>query len=110
MSKKGFSILWMLTGIIALALLALTVGLVIRAGSLAEPGVAGRVIDSGSTVVLLHAQPGRTAEVITILDPQTALTVVDSQREGDVLWYEVQTAAGQGWVLARSITVETETE
>lgn len=108
MSKKGFSILWGLTGVIALALLGLTIALVIKASSLAEPGVAGRVIDSDSAVVLLHAEPGRTAEVITMLEPQTALTVVDSQREDDVLWYQVMTEAGQGWVLARYITVETQ--
>jgi hypothetical protein len=106
MSKKSLSVLWLLTGLLALGLLGLTIGLVIKASTLTEPGVPGQVIDSNSAVVLLHAEPGRTAAVITMLESLTAVTVVDSQRVDDVLWYEVVTNAGQGWVLARYIAVE----
>ncbi|MBN2499395.1 MAG: SH3 domain-containing protein [Anaerolineales bacterium] len=108
MSKKALSILWTLTGIVALGLLALTITIVIQTGALAETGIPGQVTDSTGAVVLLHAEPSRTATVITILEAQAALTVTDSQREDDVLWYQVQTEAGQGWVLARYVVVETQ--
>jgi len=104
-SKKLFSRLWILTGLVALVLLVATVSLASRAISQTDQTVTVYLTGSGR-LFQLYEEPDRLARIRSVLDYGTAVDVVDSTEDGDQLWYYVEVEDKKGWIPAESVSLK----
>jgi len=88
MSKKTLSILWIITGLVALVLLAATMGLASKARARAILN-SEVYLNRMSSLNVLHDQPDRFSRVIATLKRGTAVIVRDSATEDGQTWYYV---------------------
>jgi SH3-like domain-containing protein len=110
-SKKLFSRLWILTGLVALVLLIVTVSLASRA--LVLPRTISQAdqtvtvyLTGGGRLFQLYEEPDRLARVRSVLEYGTAVDVVDSTEDRDQLWYYVEVEEKKGWIPAESVSLE----
>ncbi|MGD8625801.1 MAG: SH3 domain-containing protein [Anaerolineae bacterium] len=97
-SKKTLTILWIVTGLVALVLALVTVRLAARATSQAVFGstayLAGR-----RNAIRLRESPDAAAPVTAILVRGSAVTILDTTVEGEQPWYLIQKGdTTPGWV------------
>lgn len=103
MSRRTLTTLWIITGLVALALLAATIGLARRASTQAVVN-STVYLTSGSVSVGLHEQPNQESPVIAVLVRDSAVTVMAIANEGGRTWYYVQKGTmTPGWVSAENI-------
>lgn len=105
MSRRTLTTLWIITGLVALALLAATIGLARRART--RVVVSSTVyLTSGSITVGLHEEPNQESPVIAMLVRDSAVTVLAIADEGGQTWYYVQKGTmTPGWVPAQDIRI-----
>jgi hypothetical protein len=97
-SRRTLTILWIITGLVALLLAAATLRLAARSRSQALLGrkvyLTGR-----SSGVQLHQEPDLDSPIVAVLVRGSTVTVLDSVARGDQTWYRVQKAdMTPGWV------------
>jgi hypothetical protein len=102
MAPKTLRTLWILTGLVALALLAATIALGIQARVVQELRVPAR-ITSARTPVYLRDYPSATQRILTLLDPGTRVIVVDAAARAGRNWYQVEVDERIGWVPAANV-------
>ena len=88
--------LWLLAGLVALALLLATGALYVQANAGADT-FAG-VVAGPEGAVYLRSRPHPAAGVITILEPGDLLDVRDSREIDGARWYRVHTERNRGWL------------
>jgi uncharacterized protein YgiM (DUF1202 family) len=105
MSKKTLSTLWIITGLVALVLLAATMGLAsqARARAILNSEV---YLSRTSSLNVLYDQPDRFSRIIATLKRGTAVIVRDSATEDGQTWYYVEARTASGWVEAEYVSRE----
>ena len=105
MSNKTLSTLWIITGLVAVVLMAATIGLASKARAKAILN-SEVYLNRTSSLNVLYDQPDRFSRVIATFKRGTAVTVRDSvTREGQT-WYRVEARTASGWVEAEYISSE----
>ena len=105
MSSKLRTILWSLTGLLALFLLLATVGLIIKAQSVEDIGLVVYVTGSRGSAYL-RAQPSKESKVVTVLRKGDPVMVKNARTVDDDDWYYVQTDHKAGWLLAENTSLD----
>jgi SH3-like domain-containing protein len=105
MSKKTLSTLWIITALVALVLMAATIGLASRARAKAILNSTVYLNRSGSLNVL-HAQPDRFSRIIATFKRGTPVTVRDSVTSEGQTWHHVEAETASGWVEAKYVSQE----
>ena len=90
-------ILWGITAVVALILLALTVILVLKVQSAPSANLTGTISDQ-ITTVYLHNQPSEHSSTVAILDPGTLVEVDRSTTRDGTTWYHITSDSGRGWI------------
>jgi len=103
MSKKTLSTLWIITGLVALVLLAATVGLASKARAKAVLN-SEVYLNRTSNLNVLYDQPHRFSRIIATLKRGTAVVVRDSATEDGQTWYYVEARTASGWVEAEYVS------
>ena len=103
MSNKTQSFLWRLTGLAALALLAMTIMLAVQAGNQTAVGVSAHIEEQ----VYLRDQPHGAGQIIGVLRRGTAVTITNSFVRGQTTWYEIATDNTSGWVPDTVVNLDT---
>lgn len=93
--------LWLLAGIVALALLLATGALYVRANSQAST-FAG-VVAGPEGAVYLRSRPHPSAGVVTVLEPGDPIDVRSSRDVDGTLWFEIHTERSRGWLPAERV-------
>ena len=103
MSKKTLSTLWIITGLVTVALLAATIGLASK--SRAKAILNSEVyLSRTSSLNVLYDQPDRFSRVIATLKRGTAVIVRDAATEDGQTWYYVEARTASGWVEAQFVS------
>ena len=105
MNGKRLKILWWVTGLAALALLVVTVGLFLRADQIDESGIVAYITGS-QAAPFLRDQPNSDGAVLMVLDLGTPVRVSDSSTRGNVDWYFVNVGELSGWLRASLISFD----
>ncbi len=105
MSKKTLSTLWGITGLVALVLLAATIGLASKARAKAILN-SEVYLSRTSSLNVLHDQPDRFSRIIATLKRGTAVIVRDSATKDGQKWYHVEARTASGWVEAEYVSRE----
>ena len=101
MSNKTASTLWTVTGLIALLLLIATIGLTVRAQTQPVVGVEAQV----NGRFYLRDAPYGGAGIITALRGGTAVTLIDSEQQGQTLWYQIEFNQQTGWMPSNALDI-----
>ena len=88
---------WFVTGLVAVALVVITIAFVVIAVGQAGLGVEV-YLTNPTGLVQLHAAPSSSSTSIAILGDGTTAVVRDIRSIGDETWYLVETDAAAGWV------------
>ena len=107
MSPRTLRTLWILTGLVALALLVATIALGIQAQTVQELRVPAQ-ITSARTPVYLRDYPSATQRILTLLEPGTQVIVVDAAARDGRNWYQVEVDDRLGWVPAANVRLTEE--
>jgi len=105
LSQQRLKQLWWFTGLVAFALLLVTLALFARADRIQDRGVLAYVAGS-QTAPFLREQPGNSSAVLMVLELGTPVRVKDSVTRNNQDWYYVDTGQATGWVLASLIAFE----
>jgi uncharacterized protein YgiM (DUF1202 family) len=105
MSKKTLSTLWIITGLVALVLLAATIGLASKARAKAILN-SEVYLSRTNSLNVLRDQPDRFSRIIATLKRGTAVTVRDSVTRDGQTWYYVEARTASGWVEAEYVSRE----
>ena len=105
MEGKRLRIMWWITGLAALCLLAVTAVLFLRANQIEESGIVGYVARS-ETAPFLRDRPTNNGSGLTVLEYGTQVRVSDSASRSDVGWYYVDAGEASGWVRASLISFD----
>jgi len=105
MSKKTLSILWIITGLVAVVLMATTIRLAAKARAKAILN-SEVYLSRTSSLNVLHDQPDRFSRVVATLKRGTAVIVRDSTTEDGQTWYYVEARTASGWVEAEYVSRE----
>jgi hypothetical protein len=99
-SKKTLTILWIITGLVALVLALVTVRLAARATSQAVFGSSAYLAGRSNTI-RLRESPDPASPVTAILVRGSAVTILDTTVEGGQTWYLIQKDnMTPGWIPA----------
>jgi hypothetical protein len=104
--KKVSSIIWLITFIVILGLMASTVGLLVQANSLEDGGITGYIMSTDQTIYL-HSEPHDTSQIVTILNRDTQVLVTNATVENNQNWLYVETETTAGWVPATNVGINT---
>ncbi len=103
MSKRTLTTLWIVTGLVALVLAALTIRLAARARNQIVVNSTVYLVGEGVSVGL-HEGPDPASPIIAVLVRGSAVTVLDFATEGGQMWYYIQKEAmTPGWVPAEHV-------
>jgi hypothetical protein len=102
MSKKTLTLLWVVTGLAALSLLAATISLAAKA-SPADVAGSDAVVSNTGEAVYLRASPGATRRILSILAPGEPVTILSEETRNQRIWFFIETETLTGWVPAASI-------
>jgi hypothetical protein len=103
-SKKTLTILWIITGLVALVLAFATVRLATRAKSQALFGSTGYLAGRRNTINVRES-PDAASPVVAVLVRGSAVTILDSRVEGGQTWYLIQKdKMTPGWISAEFIS------
>ena len=103
MSKKTLSTLWIITGLVALVLMAVTIGLASKARAKAVLN-SEVYLNRKSSLNVLHDQPDRFSRIIATFKRGTAVIVRDSVTKDGQTWYYVEARTASGWVQAEYVS------
>ncbi len=103
MSKKTLSTLWIITGLVALVLMAATIGLASKARAKAVLN-SEVYLSRRSSLNVLHNQPDRFSRIIATFKRGTAVIVRDSTAKDGQTWYYVEARTARGWVEAEYVS------
>ena len=103
MSKKTLSTLWIITGLVALVLMAATIGLASKARAKAILN-SEVYLSRTSSLNVLHDQPDRFSRIIATFKRGTAVIVRDSVAKDGQTWYYVEARTASGWVQAEYVS------
>ena len=87
-SNKIVSILWRLTGLIALDFVVVTIILAVQAGNQTIIGVAGQ-IGGPNPIVYVRDEPHGGGQILTALRRGTDVVIINSTERGHTTWYEI---------------------
>jgi len=108
-TDKSTRILWAITAIVALALLAITITLAVQSNAQGEEG-SQRVrayLNSDKPFVIILAEPESRSTVASIQIAETAIIVTEYLRSDGEDWYQVDVNEMEsGWVQGRYISLE----
>ena len=105
MEGKRLKILCWITGLAALGLLVVTVGLFLRAGQIEESGLVA-YITSSQAAPFLRDQPSNNGSVLMVLDIGSPVRISDSSTRSNVDWYFVNVGDTSGWLRASLISFD----
>ena len=97
MSPKTLTLLWIVTALAALSLLAATISLAARANAAGDARAEAVILSQGESVYL-RASPGASQRILTVLEPGTPVTVLNEEMQNGRIWYFVETQTLAGWV------------
>jgi len=103
MFKKPLTILWIITGLAVVLLLAFTLTLRTRAKTQNAAGFTG-VISGVNSAVYLYEQPNTSSHIITVLDLGVSVFVSETDSSGNSQWYYVNTKEVAGWLPASRVS------
>jgi len=103
MSKRTLSTLWIITGLVALVLMAATIGLASKARAKAILN-STVYLNRTSSLNVLHDQPDRFSRIIATFKRGTPVTVRDSVAKDGQTWYHVEARTASGWVEAEYVS------
>jgi hypothetical protein len=109
MSKKLFIILWIITALAIIILLALTISFAMR--SSAQGGIGDQALtaylESEYPMVILLIEPDPRSIVASVEESGTEITVTELSRRGGEDWYHViVTEDVNGWVQGEYISLD----
>ncbi len=105
MSRKTIRTLWIITGAIAVVLLAATMYLSQEAKAKEEAGYSAHIVGRNG-VIYLRLDPDPTSHIVTILELGQQVFVTDMSDEHAIPWTQVRAGDYEGWVPAERIGVE----
>ena len=106
MSKKSLVTAWIITGMVALVLAAVTLKLATRARAQA---ILSRdvYLNGQSPTIQLYEEPDEASEAVAVLVRGSLVAVIDSVTRSGETWYRVQKGAMiPGWVHGRHIRLD----
>lgn len=103
--KRIPAAVWAATGLVAVALAAITIALAVIAVGQAGLGVEV-YLTNPTGLVHLHEAPSSFSASIAILGDGTTAIVREIQSVGDETWYLVEAEAAAGWVNESGISTE----
>lgn len=104
MSSKAISILWKLTGLVAVGLLLATISLVLRYREYANVEV--KAYTSGPVAsIYLREKPSDQSKIVTVIPRGTPVTIIGSFSQEDQTWYQVKSGDHAGWMAANHISL-----
>jgi len=103
MSKRAIRNLWLVTGVIAVILLAATLYLSREARIKEEAGYSATIMGLNS-VIYLRKQPDPTSHIVTILELGQQVFVTEISEDGAIPWAKIRIGEFEGWVPAERIT------
>jgi hypothetical protein len=101
----SFSIVWKITGLIALVLLLATFSLAVKSRAYDDSAIVGYVTAPGSSAYL-RSQPSEESRIVTILERDTVLWIKNSITKDSQTWYHVETDADSGWIPSENVSLE----
>ena len=103
-NKFSLTLLWRITGIAVLVLLAATLFLAGKARSQADSGFTGQISGFSSTVYL-RRQPDVNGRIVSILESGTTVYVDNSRTENGTIWYHIETENESGWIPEENLAI-----
>lgn len=97
--------IWIITGLVALILLATTIYLSREARAKKEAGFTGYVAGLES-VVYLRQEPERVSRIVTILELGQPVYVTDKMEVQENTWYFVNAGDFEGWIPSERVGME----
>jgi len=105
LNRRQNAILWSITGIVAVLLLFTTLRLALQNKAMDEVGFPG-YITGNDGAAYLRDQPLSTGVVVSVLESDTPVLVIDSDGESAATWYYIKTEDTAGWLPAARISLE----
>jgi Bacterial SH3 domain len=102
MSKRTIRNLWLITGVVAVILLAATLYLSREARLKEEAGYSATIMGLNS-VIYLRQQPDPTSHIVTILEIGQQVFVSEISEDGVIPWAKIRTGEFEGWIPAERI-------
>jgi len=103
MSKKTLPTLWIITGLVALILVAATIGSAAKARTKAILN-SEVYLNRTSSLNVLYDQPDRFSRIIATFKRGTPVTVRDFVTKDGQTWYHVEARTASGWVEAEYVS------
>ena len=97
MNRTSLKIAWLLTGIVAALLLIATIALTVKTVLNTTSGYTA-YLTSPTQLIYLHEEPNVYSKSVAIKEHGTAVTVLQTRREGSQTWYFVNADETSGWV------------
>lgn len=101
--RKRLTFLWIVTGVAAVVLVVFTLNLRSRALEQEAAGFSG-TIGGVNSAVYLYERPSASSRIVTILDLGAPVHVSDSEDDGNIDWYYVNSAGAAGWLPASRVS------
>ncbi len=105
MSRKTIRTLWLITGVAAVILFAVTVYLSREARAKEDAGYLAYIAGLNS-VIYLRQEPNPTSHIVTILELGQQVFVIDISEDLAIPWAQVRTDNYEGWLPVERISTE----
>lgn len=101
---RRWCFLWVVTGLVAVALLIATLGLAARAQT-TPAGPTTAVLTSSGTPIYLRADPGLSARILAVLAPGTEVDVHPADGDPTPSWQRITVDGRTGWVPTSNVVM-----
>ena len=97
MRKQHYSILWMITGLVAIGLIIATIVVVYQEFTLPQVVYKAK-LTSPNASIYLRAEPSANSSIVTILKRESKVYVIDTVTRQDGRWMKIEFRHYSGWV------------
>ena len=105
MKKNQFNLLYFFIIFFILLSLLIASRLIFLKDEATMPPIVQGIVLQDVDVVTIHSEPSQNTHVITVVNNEEFVEVLDSVELNSLQWYRVKTTQETGWLLAENLTI-----